>query len=59
MNPQIELLAIKFYEHSHPLGWYPQNAGGTKSWLALAEEDREQYRAMARGDLPLQILKTS
>lgn len=47
--PVIELLAIKLYEHSHPLGWYPYNAGGIRSWLHLTEEEREVWRRMARG----------
>jgi hypothetical protein len=52
-NPTIELLAIKLYEHDHELGWYPRNAGSTKSWMRLPEVEREEYRKIARGGVEL------
>lgn len=55
LDPVIELLAIKLYEHDHQGRWPPPPTGvaGT-AWLALREEDREGYRELARGerDLP-------
>jgi hypothetical protein len=45
-DPLIELLAIKLYEHDHQ-GLWPQRIN---SWMAIAEEDREAYREMARGE---------
>jgi hypothetical protein len=53
IDPMIELLAIKLYEHDHELGWYPRNAGSAKGWLRCSDEEREQYREMARGNLDL------
>lgn len=41
----IELLAIKLYEHA----WdnFPHKGAG-EPWLKMSEEDREQFREMAR-----------
>lgn len=57
-DPLIELLAIKLYEHERT-----GEAGTTlralavgdleAGWLALEEEDREVFRAMARGEADL------
>jgi hypothetical protein len=47
-NPIVELLAIKLYEHDHQGNWPPPP--GQTSWMASCEEDREIYRAIARGD---------
>jgi hypothetical protein len=53
IGPTIELLAIKLYEHSHPEGWYPRQPASVVGWLRLPEDDREEYREMARGNLDL------
>lgn len=47
-DPLIELLAIKLYEHDHTR--YPMYPMNEPSWTHLAEEDRESYRRMARGE---------
>jgi len=55
-DPAVELLAIKLYEHDRyphadaPDAW-PREVATTTCWIALAEEDRETYRQMARGNL--------
>ena len=53
LDPTVEILAIKLFEHDHPLGWYPHNAGGTRGWMWQDEETRDRYRRYARGDDPL------
>lgn len=46
----IELLAIKLYEHDQQDGyWPPKNNDRATSWARLAEDDREEYRVIARG----------
>lgn len=52
-DPLIELLAIKLYEHDHQGKWPVPPTTGASSWLALAEQDREAYRQIARGDVEL------
>jgi hypothetical protein len=54
-EPTIELLAIKLYEHAHWLGWYPRHAASVVGWLHLAEDEREKYREMARGNRDLLV----
>ena len=47
-NPLIELLAIKLYEHDFvrwPMG------DGIMSWVTLPEDEREDYRKYARGEV--------
>jgi hypothetical protein len=50
-DPLIELLAIKLFEHDVDDAENPGavNAG----WMMLANEDRESYRKMARGEEPI------
>lgn len=57
-DPVIELLAIKLYEHERngeegttlrALLSGPFESG----WMAMQEEDREVFRAIARGETPL------
>lgn len=50
-DPLIELLAIKLYEHDQKV--VPEVK---MSWLWLAEDDRECYRKMARGEAPLELI---
>lgn len=46
----VETLAIKLYEHDHSDGRWP--GPPMVSWNAQAEEDRELYRRLARGQDP-------
>lgn len=53
LDPLIEILAIKLFEHDHEGKWPVRPERGGPSWLALPEEDRDIFRAMARGDTDL------
>ena len=48
-EPLIELLAIKLFEHDNESDGKPP-AVLRAGWAALCEEDRESYRAVARGE---------
>ncbi len=50
-SANIELLAIKLYEHDDPSGRWP---GTQPSWLALPEDVRQRYREMAAGTAPVE-----
>ncbi len=53
-DPTVELLAIKLYEHDTLGDGAVDTWPVTRTcWLALAEEDREGYRQLARGERPL------
>ena len=57
-DPLIELLAIKLYEHDRcsPGGTVLRVLTQSESepgWMSMPEEDRELYRAFARGEKPL------
>lgn len=53
-NPIIELLAIKLYEHDAQNGIFlGRNHESMTNWFKLADEDRELYREIARGDREL------
>lgn len=53
-DPLIELLAIKLYEYD-TVGEDPifRPHGNRTCWLALDNDDRELFRAIARGKQPL------
>jgi len=54
-DPLIELLAIKLHEHDRQDGKWPGIRPGweSPSWMSIAEEDREIYREIARGNKPI------
>ena len=52
-DPIIELLAIKLYEHDTVGGRMAAQPGDRNVWAEVDEEDRESYRAMARGEVDL------
>jgi hypothetical protein len=50
-DPLIELLAIKLFEHDVDSS---ENPGTVNTgWMMMANEDRESYRKMARGEEPI------
>ena len=52
-DPLIELLAIKLYEHDTMGESFVARVEQRYCWARLDEEDRESYRAMARGESDL------
>ena len=54
-DPIIELLAIKLYEHDTVGGRKAAQPGDRNVWAEVDEEDRESYRAMARGEVDLYV----
>lgn len=52
INPIIELLAIKLYEHDSTTGIWPPK-GNYTCWAKLCDSDKELYRLMASGQKDL------
>lgn len=53
LDPLTELLALKLYEHDTLADGRVDTWPTTRTcWAALAEDDREAYRALARGEEP-------
>lgn len=50
IEPLVELLAIKLYEHDQN-SWPPSKP--VPGWLELEDEYREHFREMARGNADL------
>ena len=51
----IELLAIKLYEHDHP--HHPPTDTIQPSWKELDDEDKYEYRRMARTYKPFETYR--